>query len=76
MQKCVIRSNATQELQEIVADLTYPLSGFNEYHNYTYGDNSDSNYNDDNNNNDNDDGNTGNKHKNTNNGNIHFCNRL
>ena len=37
----------TQELQEIVADLAYPPCGFNEYHNYTNGDNNDSNYNDD-----------------------------
>ena len=43
------------------------------WHN-TNGGNSISNYDDNNNNDDDSNGNTDNKHKNINNGNIHFCN--
>ena len=75
VQKFDVRIYMTQELQEIVSDLTYPPCGFNKYDNNTNGYNSNSNCNDNNNNDDdNSNGNTDNKHKNINNANKHFWN--
>ena len=56
-----------------MSDLTYPPYECNKYDNKTNSDKSNSNY-IDNNNNDNINGNTDDKHKNINNGSIHFCN--
>ena len=70
-----IGTNLTSEVMwnknstRYLSDLTYPPCGLNEYDNNTNG-YSNSNCNDNNDNN----GNTDDKHKNINNGNIHFCN--
>ena len=57
-----------------MSDLIYPPRVFSEYDNNTNGDNSNSNYTDNNNNNYTNNDNTDNKHKNINNGDIHYCN--
>ena len=68
MQEFDVRSQLTEELQEIVVWFNIPPCRFNEYDNNTNGDNSNSNYND--NNNDNNNGNTDNEYKNINNGGV------